>query len=436
MSALSQTNLRLHGDGRAGRAGHWWCATDPTGEQRGALRLDPAAVGAAGAVDRVVSLAVTLRRRQLPGLLPILDLVSEAGQVWLLTSIPADPTVADLVAGSRLPATAAPTVLREVGQALLGLHQAGLVHGALGPDTVVVDGAGQIWLAEAGLVPALRGSTVAPAADALGWATLARALATGQAGPAADLLHRCAAAAEAAGLAAGLNTLAAGLAAPGHGTPTVAAPRSGPGTPGVAASPAAAGPSAYDAPTQLGRDRAGGAAAGPHPAAGQPRPAEPAGGRELRFGPGVAAARPPAWQSAPPRRRGRRLRAVLGGLLTLAIVAAVGGYLWWQRQNPLAVTAATVAPAEPPGDQCDVTVDVVGTVQTNGRPGTITYQWIRSDGETSGVLDQTVAAGAASVQVHLFWSFSGQGRYDATATLQILAPSPMEASGGFTYDCS
>src|SRR5690606_33839230 len=109
------------------------------------------------------------------------------------------------------------------------------------------------------------------------------------------------------------------------------------------------------------------------------------------------------------------------------IVAAVGGYLWWQRQNPLAVTAATVAPAEPPGDQCDVTVDVVGTVQTNGRPGTITYQWIRSDGETSGVLDQTVAAGAASVQVHLFWSFSGRGRYDATATLQILAPSPMEA---------
>ncbi len=78
---------------------------------------------------------------------------------------------------------------------------------------------------------------------------------------------------------------------------------------------------------------------------------------------------------------------------------------------------------------------MVGTVQTNGKAGTFTYQWVRSDGQTSAVLDQSVTSGVASTQVHLYWSFSGQGTLDVSATLKVLAPTPLEATGEFTYAC-
>ena len=38
-------------------------------------------------------------------------------------------------------------------------------------------------------------------------------------------------------------------------------------------------------------------------------------------------------------------------------------------------------------------------------------------------------------QVHLLWSVSGHGRLPARATLRVLEPTPVEASGGFTYSC-
>jgi len=121
--------------------------------------------------------------------------------------------------------------------------------------------------------------------------------------------------------------------------------------------------------------------------------------------------------------------------VTLALAAGVAGVFWYRQRNPLVVTAVAVAPAEPPGSRCDITIDVVGTVQTNGRAGTFSYQWVRSDGQTSAVLDQSLPRGAAAVEVHLYWSFSGRGTLPVTATLKILAPSPVEATGAFTYAC-
>ena len=35
----------------------------------------------------------------------------------------------------------------------------------------------------------------------------------------------------------------------------------------------------------------------------------------------------------------------------------------------------------------------------------------------------------------LLWTLSGRGRYPASATLEISAPQPMTATGGFTYSC-
>ncbi len=375
-------------------------------------------------------------------------------------------------------------LVSDTGQTLHHLHQAGVAHGAVGPDTVVVTGAGAGSLIEVGLAAALRGTTTDPGADLTAWAALVRTLALA-CPPAADLLNAVAAAAEANGLAAGVGTLTAGAQAlPGFpqrdGLATIAraataVPVPVPGSvaavqpagpaqlpvPAQSAGPAQpAAPATPPAPDEESRTLLPAEHAALDPADEATRIGKRAGQRvrpasasaaaasgevHLRFGSGVPASAAQVWQgtTTPPdqRRRGggrrrRTLRAVLSGLVTLALVGGVLGFLWWRQRNPLVVTAAAVAPAQPPGNTCDLTVDVVGTVQTNGKAGTFTYQWVRSDGQTLAVLDQSVTSGVASTQVHLYWSFSGQGTLDVSATLKILAPTPLEATGEFTYTCT
>jgi serine/threonine-protein kinase len=143
----------------------------------------------------------------------------------------------------------------------------------------------------------------------------------------------------------------------------------------------------------------------------------------------------PKGRPARGRRDGRRSGGALGGLVvTSSVVAATVAFALLPGSESLQVTGATVTAAEP-GRACDVTVDVVGTVTTTGGPGTLSYTWTRSDGETTGVLTQEVAAGQASVDVHLLWTLSGRGRHDATATLRVLEPNPARAEGSFTYSC-
>lgn len=184
--------------------------------------------------------------------------------------------------------------------------------------------------------------------------------------------------------------------------------------------------------TQLGRRGAGEL----HPQSGGSASASPtADDGVARFGPGVPhGAATPTWTPAgAPRRRTRR-RGALGSLLTAIVVAAALWFLLPSGES-LRVQALRVAPAAEPGRACDVTVDVVGTVATNGRPGTITYQWQRNDGQTSAVLSQTVPEGTSVAEVHLMWTLSGTGTYPAQATLRVLAPDASEAVGGFTYRC-
>ncbi|WP_433527988.1 hypothetical protein ACQPYA_16595 [Micromonospora sp. CA-263727] len=163
-------------------------------------------------------------------------------------------------------------------------------------------------------------------------------------------------------------------------------------------------------------------------------------GGELRFGPGVPATPPPApaWPAPapPPRRRSawRRLVSVLSTLLTLALLAAVG--LWiWQRLSPLEIAELSVAVPRPAGEQCDVTVDVVATVQTNGRAGVIEYQWLRSGAAPGALLDERVGWGQRTVELTLRWSFSGVGSTTETATVNIVSPAPAQASTEVVYSC-
>ncbi|MGY0232935.1 hypothetical protein [Longispora urticae] len=223
------------------------------------------------------------------------------------------------------------------------------------------------------------------------------------------------------------------------GAPTGYAPHTGPptayGTP-TATQPGAA-PTGYPTQPGGGQDQATRMGTRSAPVVG------PGDGSDvrLRFGAGIPAGVEEAWKAGPPappkpgKKAGKRWRRIVGGLVTGAIIGGVVGYFWWYNAHPLKVTAAQVAPATAPGTACDVTVDVVGTVTTNGRPGTITYQWLRSDGEATQELSQSVPSGTKSVPLHLHWKFSGKGEYQAKATLRILGPNPTEAAGEFTYSC-
>ncbi|MEW2379738.1 hypothetical protein AB0883_27040 [Micromonospora sp. NPDC047812] len=162
-------------------------------------------------------------------------------------------------------------------------------------------------------------------------------------------------------------------------------------------------------------------------------------GGEVRFGPGVPATPPPApaWPvPAPPRRRPvwRTVTSVLSTLLTVALLAVVGLYLW-QRISPLEVTGVTVAVPQPAGDRCDVTVDVVATVSTNGRAGEIRYQWLRTGSAPGSLLTERVGRGQRTVELTLRWTFSGVGTTTETATVNITSPAPVQAETPVSYDC-
>lgn len=161
-------------------------------------------------------------------------------------------------------------------------------------------------------------------------------------------------------------------------------------------------------------------------------------GTVLRFGPGVTAAvahrthrtlptvPPPA---APPRRRLRR------HALPALVLVAVMAFLAWQRLGPSVAVRSVAVTAPPTVLGCGDTADVVGLVATNGRPGTLSYRWIRSDGTASGVLREVVVRGQEQARLHLLWTFHGKGHYTARAELRILTPTQHTITTDLTYDC-
>ncbi|MEU9997161.1 hypothetical protein [Streptomyces sp. NPDC050848] len=168
-------------------------------------------------------------------------------------------------------------------------------------------------------------------------------------------------------------------------------------------------------------------------------------GEVLRFGPGVTPAvrhrmaggstTAQIWHAAPPVAPPRRRRTLRRYALPVAVLLAVLAFLAWQRLGPeVAVRGVTVAaPARPPG--CDGTADVVAVLETDGRPGTVTYRWERSDGTTSGLLRERLARHQTQARLHLLWTFHGPGEHRATARLVVVSPTHHTAETHFTYRC-
>ncbi|WP_371680060.1 hypothetical protein [Streptomyces sp. NBC_01276] len=160
-------------------------------------------------------------------------------------------------------------------------------------------------------------------------------------------------------------------------------------------------------------------------------------GSVLRFGPGVTAAMPAPFPlrpaaPAPVRRRGGGWRRYALAAVVLALVLA---YLGWQRFGPGVAVRDVAVTTDPAGPGCDRAADVVAVVHTDGRPGTLTYRWVRSDGTRSEELTERVPRGREEATLHLLWTFRGTGRYAARAELQLVSPVERSAAVDFTYSC-
>jgi hypothetical protein len=191
--------MRANRPPRPGLTGTWFQAPGPAGGDRGVLRLnlEGAPVGAA---QRLAAAVRAVNALDYSGFLPHGDVIQHDGGLWLVTAQPASPTLVELArSGIRgIDVGSIATIVNETAQSLAELHQAGLWHGGLSGDTVVVTSTGAAKLAEAALLPALRGHQLEPsvgaATDRRAWAELVRAMVVewGGSGPAADLMRQVA----------------------------------------------------------------------------------------------------------------------------------------------------------------------------------------------------------------------------------------------------
>ncbi|MEU7066763.1 hypothetical protein [Streptomyces sp. NPDC046161] len=159
-------------------------------------------------------------------------------------------------------------------------------------------------------------------------------------------------------------------------------------------------------------------------------------GPVLRFGPGVTAAMPAPFPvtvpaAAPRRRPGQWRRYTLAAV----VLAGVLAYLGWQRFGPALAVRDVAVTTDPKGPECDAAADVLAVVRTNGRPGTLTYHWERSDGTRSEELTERVPSGRTEARLHLLWTFQGVGAYEARAELRLDSPGQRADAVGFTYRC-
>ncbi|MGW4645792.1 hypothetical protein [Kitasatospora sp. NPDC004289] len=168
-----------------------------------------------------------------------------------------------------------------------------------------------------------------------------------------------------------------------------------------------------------------------------PEAAAPDGGLR-RFGPGVPPQAAAVWHGAvqqePAPRPRRRGRWALFLLILLLVLALLGWFAWQRYGRPVAVNSVSVQTGS--ADlACDGTQTITAALETDGGAGDVSYRWLRSDGTDSGPLTQSVQPGHHTTQLTLRWSFHGRGTLDATATLQVDAPTAHTSAVSFRYTC-
>jgi hypothetical protein len=165
----------------------------------------------------------------------------------------------------------------------------------------------------------------------------------------------------------------------------------------------------------------------------------------LRYGPGVPAsqagvAAESVWRTGhragPPPRQGRlrRVRRVLGSVLTVILLIAAGVIVWLRFFDHSPVHVSGVHITQVTKTTCGA--DVTGQIATNGSAGTISYQWVfRPQTQAPQPLSQSVTAGQHAVYVTVAVQGQGHGNATQEVTLDVLGPDSEMASTDVTISC-
>ncbi len=426
----------------------------------------------------------------------VYDLVRSGQRLYVVTELVRGRSLPALMGPERsLPLPAVMLIVDSVLAGLEGIHRAGIAHGDVSPDVIVITPAGAARITELGVAavlaadPAMPGWPAveppeggAPSVDADLYATgaLLRELVSGMRpeeggevrGPEAlvRLVNRSLAGVPEARFATAtafreeMETVAAQLLGPGWRVQSDLAARAtrslGPRPPrsrlGHTVTVSLAGepppPPALSAPPA-------------DPPSGNPLSAAAPAEDEVAAGPGPAArfgpdpfaapegspisepgAGSPDGQARPaPRRRRRRWIWLLAGLAVVAAVVAAGAVVLLQpqaaaptRAHPLEVgddVRLAVQPGSTAG--CGTTFTFTATGSLSGS-GTLSYQWVRSTAEESPTFTKLAVTISSDSSFRFTTSIqlTGPGPIDATVTFQVLSPQARSASQTIHYICT
>lgn len=405
-----------------------------------------------------------------PSIVRLYETTESDRVVGVVTECFAGTNVSALLRSDTLEPPAACYVADAVLLALLVAHRAGVLHGDVRGDAVIID-RGRVRLGGFAVGRALRPELPADAAtDTYGLARLTVALMSGSSGemPAlprhlrrvldrgttrrVDHRYRT---------ASGLRTALAGAArhdigpdwrevAAGELAALISgAPAAEPDAPPVAppvlhklpvAPPPAASPAPAPAPPPR-RDEADRTA--PPPVVDQPAVApQPPVGR--RPEPARPAALAPVITAAPSgfRRRRRRLSALTGFALVAAaiVVGLLGGVVVSAMRggggvtsDPLSVGRPVTVQIQPAMGTCNSVFVATARGPVRGQ-GTLVYRWERSDGLQSEDTRLAVPAGDSFFLVTEHWQLSGQISHPRI-TFHLVDPVAVTVTAPITYTC-
>lgn len=409
-----------------------------------------------------------------PRTITVYNLVQDGDTLCLVTELPSGRPLRGLVPrGAVIPPATALAIVDDVLGAVEAAHRLGIIHGDVRPEAITVTREGHAKLGGFAIALALAttpggpawrraayspdrspGTDVSEADDVHACAALAHELLTG-APPGEhveELPPEIAPALELAldpgprrrmPSASALRTAIVDAAVRGYGTswkmfgdlPDRVSGTIPPPTPSVAVA-AAPEPRASPAPVT--------AAPPPTPPESPSRQGErisvppPTAPRR----PLVAAAPIPA-SAAPPARAVRRRRrlspfALLVGLGVLALIGAAvllfGGGGGPPNAGPLQVGNDVKLSVEPPSGGCNTTFTFVATGSLHGS-GTLTYQFVQSDGHGSDPTPVTVTSDEGSFRFTRSWRLQDTQTVNGTMTFKVLSPQAHSVAQTFTYAC-
>ncbi|MEO8899582.1 MAG: hypothetical protein ABI352_04330 [Candidatus Dormibacter sp.] len=326
-----------------------------------------------GLVDRLAGIGRRTVAVRNPHLVGVYDLVAGQGTLQLIAEWTDAPTLAQLLRRREIDQREAVLVVDGVLAGLEALHAAGLFHGRVGAETVVVEPDGRARLAELAVCAAAASPGAGPEADLRAAARLGLELLRGS-GRRGEPLRRV--------LEPALDTAGSSDAA------------------GLRAAVAGASGIAVDGRLQ---ERA----TAPNP----PR------GRRRRWFVGAA------------------VLVLLLAAGAAAAILVLGGHQAPRPPGPLAMSSDAALTVAPASGGCNTTFVFVGRGSVSGS-GTLVYRWEQSDGQSSATTSLPITSDDAAFQLTQAWRLQGAQTLDGSMTLHLLSPVNRTLKRPFHYACS